>query len=55
MELLNIFVPFLLFVGVGYVLVYKGALGYGGEQALQSIVYWVALPLLLFKTGLVFV
>ena len=54
MELLNIFVPFLLFVAAGFALVRAGVLGYGGEQALESIVYWVALPLLLFKTGLVF-
>ena len=54
MELLNIFVPFLLFIAVGYGLVYQNILGYDGEKALESIVHWVALPLLLFKTGLIF-
>ena len=54
MELLNVFVPFLLFIVVGFALVRAGILGYDGEKALESIVYWVALPLLLFKTGLVF-
>lgn len=53
-DLINVLLPFFLFVGAGYLLIRMGGLDYSGERTMGSIVHWVALPLLFLKTGVLF-
>lgn len=54
LDLANALLPFFLLITTGYILTRTGGINPNDEKTINTIVYWIALPLLFFKTGVIF-